>query len=334
MSGRFCGLLKICKIELVKKINNMKKKSLLFLIFALLVFVPKINAQVNPIKQFTADPTKFLEEVRTMFQVSGMDKKDLNDFMEKFTAVWNSPKYDENLKQSTYSSCNLMVKKKMKILPEYKSYLNSIMNFVNSNQSELNFIMWQECINKILNAKSQRFFSEYLQMSENLFATNTFFKSTVISYSSDNNKYIFEFDSVPKVIFKSLNLKCVNNQGDSGVVYDTRGVYYPYKGIFVGKGGTVFWTRVDFPTEKVWAELKNYTVSLKTSGFDADSVLFYNKNYFEKPLLGKLEEKVVSERGSNISYPRFESYSKRMQIINIAKGVDYDGGFTRTIPRK
>lgn len=306
-------------------------KRLFYLLLLLVVIAGAQNsfAQVNPIKQFTADPIKFLEEVHTMFEVSGMDKKEVKEFMDQFTAVWNSPKYSENLKQSTYSSCNLMLKKKLRILPEYKSYLASIMNFVNSNQSELNFIMWQECINKILNGKSLKFFSDYLQMSENLFASNTFYKSTVISYSSSNNKYIFEYDSVPKVIFKSLNLRCINNQNDSGVVYDTRGVYYPYKGIFVGEGGTVFWTRVGFPTEKVWAELKKYQVSLKTSGFTADSVMFYNKNYFTNALMGKLEEKVVSEKGSNISYPRFESYSKRMGIKNIAKGVDYEGGFSQ-----
>ncbi len=307
----------------------MRKFTYLLFFFSALIINSKSYAQLNPIKQFTADPIKFLEEVKTMFEVSGMDKKDVKEYMEQFTAVWNNPKYSENLKQSTYSSCNLMVKKRMKILPEYKSYLSSIMNFINSNQTELSFIMWQESINKILNGKSQKFFSDYLQMSENLFATNTFYKSAVISFSSDNNKYIFEYDSVPKVIFKSLNLRCINNQNDSGVVYDTKGVYYPYKGVFVGVGGTVFWSRVGFPTEKVWAELKHYTVSLKTSGFSADSVLFYNKNYFEKPLLGRLEEKVVSEKGSNISYPRFDSYSKRMTIKNIAKGVDYDGGFSQ-----
>src|ERR1035437_7289895 len=78
----------------------------------------------------------------------------------------------------------------------------------------------------------------------------------------------------------------------------------------------------------VWAELKKYQVTLKTSGFIADSVLFYNSYYFKKPLKGRLTEKVVSERGGNISYPRFDSYSKRMQIPDIAKDVDYDGGFS------
>ncbi len=300
----------------------------LFLLVALL-FARHSFAQLNPIKQYTEDPVKFLEEVKTTLEATNMEKREIKDYMEKFTLVWNSPKCTDNLKKATYNTCNLMIKKKLRILPEYRSYLNSIMNFANSTQSEDNFLSWQECINKILNGKILKFYSDYLQMSENLFESNTFYRTSVISYASNSNKYIFEYDSVPKVIFSSLNLRIFNNQNDSGVVYNTKGVFYPYRGVFIGSGGTVNWKRVNFPENMVWAELKKYTITLKTSGFTADSVSFYNKNYFPTPLLGQLTEKVVSERGTNISYPRFESYSKRMKIPNIAKGVDYDGGFTQ-----
>jgi hypothetical protein len=304
----------------------MKKLKSLFIFFAV-VCSTQLMAQVNPIKQFSEDPVKFLDEMKTMFEVTNMEKKDVKDFMEQFTKVWNSPKYTESLKKATYNSFNLMVKKKLRILPEYKSYLSSVINFVNSNQSEDNFLTWQECINKILNGKGIKNYSEYLEMSENLFATNTFYKSAVVQYTSSNNKYIFEYDSVPKVIFPKLDLKCYNNQNDSGVIYNTRGTYYPYKAVFVGETGKVNWKRAGLEDNVVWAELKKYQIILKTSGYTADSVTFYNKNYFEKPLLGILTEKIISERGDLISYPRFDSYSKRMQIPNIAKNVDYDGGF-------
>ncbi|MCK6650850.1 MAG: hypothetical protein L6Q66_14440, partial [Bacteroidia bacterium] len=87
-------------------------------------------AQLNPIKQFSEDPIKFLEEVRIMFEATNMDKKEIKVYMETFTLAWNSPKCNETVKKATYNTCNLMVKKKLRILPEYKSYLNSIMNFV------------------------------------------------------------------------------------------------------------------------------------------------------------------------------------------------------------
>ncbi|MCW3101870.1 MAG: hypothetical protein JWO09_310 [Bacteroidetes bacterium] len=311
----------------------MKKITFAFLLFVSLLPTQKAAAQLNPIKQFSEDPIKFLDDVKTMFEATNMDKKEVKEYMEAFTLIWNSPDYTGNLKKATYDCFNLMVKRKIRILPEYKSYLNSVMNFATSKQSEDHFLSWQECVNKILNAKILKNYSDYLQMSENLFASNTFYKSAVVEYSSNNNKYIFEYDSVPKVIFPSLNLRCYNNQRDSGIVYNTRGVYYPYKGVFIGETGKVNWKRAGLDENTVWAELKKYQITLKTSGFTADSVTFYNKNYFQKPLVGQLTEKVVSEKEGNISYPRFDSYSKRMQIPNIAKDVDYDGGFLQRGPK-
>ncbi len=305
----------------------MKKLKIVFLFFVF-VFAKNTFAQLNPIKEFTDEPIQFLVEVKTMFEATNMEKKDIKTYMEQFTLAWNSPKYTDNLKKATYNACNLMAKKKLRILPEYKSYLNCVINFVNSNQSEDNFTTWQECIAKILSGKIIKNYSDYLEMSENLFETNSFYNSAVIRFASNNNKYIFEYDSVPKVIFPSFNLRIINNQNDSGVVYGTKGVYYPYKGIFVGEGGKVNWKRTGLDENTVWAELKKYQITLKTSGFTADSVTFYNKTYFSKALIGQLTEKVVSEKGANISYPRFESYSKRMVITNIAKDVDYDGGFS------
>jgi len=305
----------------------MQKLKYLFLLSSIVFFCNNTFAQLNPIKQFSEDPIKFLEEIKTMFEATNMEKKEIKEYIEQFALAWNSPKCNDAVKKSTYISCNLMVQKKMRILPEYKSYLNSVQNFINSNQSEDNFLTWQECIGKILKGKSLKNYSEYLEMSENLFASNTFYKSSVIEYKSNNNKYMFEYDSVPKVIFPNLNLRIFNNQNDSGVVYNTKGVYYPYKGIFIGDGGKVNWKRVNFDENTVYAELKKYQITLKTSGFTADSVIFYNKNYFQKPLLGQLQEKIVSEKDNNISYPRFETYNKRLQIPNIAKDVDYDGGF-------
>ncbi|MCX6296122.1 MAG: hypothetical protein NTX97_08645 [Bacteroidetes bacterium] len=305
--------------------------SLLFL--SAITFSKSSSAQINPVKQFSEEPVAFLNEVLSMFEATNMEKKEVANFMQDFALAWNNPKCNENLKKSIVSSCNLMIKKKMRILPEYKSYLSSVKNFINSNQSEDNFLMWQECINKILNGKIIKNFSDYLEMSDNLFSTNSFYNSSVIRYGSNTNKYIFEYDSVPKVIFPNLNLRIANNQNDTGIIYNTRGVYYPYKGVFIGEGGKVNWIRGGIEDNVVWAELKKYQITLKTSGFTADSVLFYNKNYFQNPLLGTLSEKIVSEKEGNISYPRFDSYSKRMLIPNISKDIDYDGGFSQRGPK-
>ena len=275
---------------------NKLRCSLFF--FFILVTAQNLVAQVNPIKEFSQDPIKFLDDIKTMFEATNMEKKEIHKFMEQFTLAWNSAKCNDRLKKSIESACNVMVKKKLRILPEYKSYLSSVMNCINSNQSEDNFLTWQECINKILNGKLIRSYSDYLEMSAELFATNSFYNSSVIRYSTNNNNYTFEYDSVPKVIFPSLNLRIANNQNDTSIVYATKGVYYPSKGIFIGNGGKINWTKAGAVDNTIWAELKNYQIILKNSGFIADSVTFYNKNYFQKPLKGRLTVKIISENES------------------------------------
>ena len=154
----------------------MKKINHILLLFVAMFITTSAFAQINPIKQYTEDPLKFLEEIKATFEVTNMGKKELKEYMETFTLAWNSPKYNEKLKKATYATCNMMIKKKIRILPEYQDYLTSVMNFINSKQSEDNFMSWQECINKILSGKSTKYFSDYLQMSENLFNSNTFYK--------------------------------------------------------------------------------------------------------------------------------------------------------------
>ncbi len=310
---------------------NKLRCSLFF--FFILVTAQNLVAQVNPIKEFSQDPIKFLDDIKTMFEATNMEKKEIHKFMEQFTLAWNSAKCNDRLKKSIESACNVMVKKKLRILPEYKSYLSSVMNCINSNQSEDNFLTWQECINKILNGKLIRSYSDYLEMSAELFATNSFYNSSVIRYSTNNNNYTFEYDSVPKVIFPSLNLRIANNQNDTSIVYATKGVYYPSKGIFIGNGGKINWTKAGAVDNTIWAELKNYQIILKNSGFIADSVTFYNKNYFQKPLKGRLTVKIISENEGNSTYPRFDSYSARILIADIAKDVDYEGGFSQRGPK-
>ena len=78
----------------------------------------------------------------------------------------------------------------------------------------------------------------------------------------------------------------------------------------------------------MYAEIKNYNITLKSTSFNSDSALFYS-NYFNDPVLGKLSEKVISNLGyKKVRYPSFESYDKRLLIKDVFPNVDYDGGFT------
>lgn len=276
-------------------------------------------------KSFTEDPVKFLEELTDFFETA--NKKEGREFIEEFTPVWNQ-KLNDSQKKSIYQISNLMLKKRLKPFPEFRNYLGSIVNFTTSGQSDKSFQAWQAIVEKTVNGKTIRSFTDFLAMSANLFASNTFYKSASTEWKSDNSNYSFEYDSVPKVIFPSLNVKCYS-KGDSAVIYNTKGVYYPTITRFYGQGGKVNWLRAGIDEATSYAQLKKYTINTKSSEYTADSVTYYNKKYFQKPLIGVLQEKVLADMtGDRASYPRFDSYNKQFQINNIAEGVDYSGGIT------
>ena len=171
-------------------------------------------------------------------------------------------------------------------------------------------------------------YADYIEVCYNLFSENLMYKSEAVSWTASNSNYIFEFDTVPVMIFPSLNLICFA-KGDSAVIYNTKGVFYPTENLWIGEGGKVDWNRAGLNPNEVYAEIDKYKIKMKSSEFFVYSVKFYNSNYFDKPLIGKLTEKVMANiTQENASYPRFDSYSKRIQIKNIAENVDYEGGFS------
>ena len=300
-------------------------KSLLPVFFLILLLNDKAGAQ--NIKSFTPDSLTFVLEMTELFKAARKDEG--SAYMKKeFIPVFYSGRFTEADKQVIYKTCNIMLKKRMKAFPDFKNYLSTMMNFLDAKQSAESFEAWQRSLEKIIETSTSKRFADFLSFSENIFSENILFKSSNVVWSSSSRNYTFEYDSLPYVVFSSLNLKC-ESKGDSAVIYETSGILYPTEGKWIGKGGKVNWLRTGFEDNAVYAELKKYEIALKGASYKADSVLFYNYKYFDKPILGVLEEKVKANvTEENASYPRFDSYHKRFLIKNIVNDVNYDGGFS------
>jgi hypothetical protein len=309
----------------------IKIKSLLLLVL-ITVYSQNSFAQLPDITQYSENPAAFMEEIKMTFEVANIPKSEIKEYMSRFTEAWNNPRYNQNLKNATLNTFNLMLRKRIKILPNYQIYLNAVMNFVYSKQTESSFESWQGCVMNILYNESIKNYTNFLEISENLFLDNIFYKTPVYEYKSSSSNFRFEYDKGPKITFPALTIICFNGQRDSTALYDTKGVYYPNDGVFKGSGGKVTWLRGGLLENVVWAEIKDYEIDLKRGGYIADSAIFYNKEYFNQPIKGTLTEKVISEKGRNISYPRFESYNKKLKLENIVKNIDYTGGISMRGP--
>lgn len=278
-------------------------------------------------KSFTHSPEEFLKELAEVMDAS--KKKIGRKFIEdEFAPVFISGVYSQEMQNIIYSMGDLMLDKKMKAYPEFENYVLALIAFPNTGKSEAFFSQWHSVIQQIAeNKKMKKYTPEFLESSAGLFSEKRFFHSKSVDWHTSNSNYEFKFDSVPKIVFPSLDLRGFS-KGDSTIIFNTSGVYFPTLERWYGDSGKIDWLRADLDPEKNYCEFDAYNIRIKGASFIVDSVRFYHE-LFQEPLLGQLTEKVLADKqGDKASYPKFESYNRRLEIKNVFKNVDYDGGFT------
>ena len=302
-------------------------KSFKHIILLLCLFISFSAYSQNKIKHFSSDSSLFFQEMEEFLTYSR--KGDGAIVMDEFSWDWFGGKFSDQEREGVYKITNLMLKKRKKAFPDFKNYLFTVSNFVNSKyQTEQSFENWQEILVKLINGKSKKQFTDYLIACNVLFSENLLYKSAANSWAANNSNYAFGFDSLPNITFDALTLTCYS-KGDSSIIYNTKGIYYPTTAKWYGEGGKVTWERAGYSSDTVYAELDHYAISLKSPKYFIKDVVFYDLHYFDQPLTGTLEEKVLANvTVEKASYPKFNSSEKLFRIPNISEGVDYLGGFS------
>ncbi|MEO8117112.1 MAG: hypothetical protein ABI653_05630, partial [Bacteroidota bacterium] len=293
---------------------------LLIINFQLLVF----SCLAQTPKSFTADPVQFPKEMQAFLESS--IKKDAEDLMDKFLPVWQAGKFSAEQQKTIYQFSNDMLRKRMKPFPDFANYLNALIGFASSGQSNESFKNWHFSLEKGLGTTTKRL-SDYIENCYVLFSKNEIYESPSVTWVAGSNKYTFEFDSIPKVIFPLMNLTCLS-KNDSSVIYNTQCVYYPNLKKIIGKGGRVNWARGGLSEAEANADVNTYTIDVTGSDYIIDSVTFRYPKYFSGPLAGQFSEKILSNvTPENASWPRFTSYQQTLDIKNLIKDAQYRGGF-------
>jgi len=299
----------------------MKRFFLVIIIWAI-----SLNAFSQKITAFSTDSVKFIKELDKYFQDNSANKEDAAVFIENLGKFWKTPAYSNFYKDYVYATCNKMLDKKLKPYPYFQNYLIAVANFINSKQATSIFNEWQALLDKIITKnKNPKPFNDFLEMSDNVFESGMFYKTNSCQWYT-NGEYKFDYDSIPKLVFTNVTLSGSNSRNDSINIENTSGTYYPTSGRFYGKGGIVSWKRTGLDAN-VYADVKKYNIDCKSGSYTSDSAVFHNSQYFDKPQLGKLSDKIISENGTR-TYPRFDTYAKRLEIKSVIKDVFYDGGFS------
>ncbi len=298
----------------------MKKYILLFSF----LFIT-INTFSQVINTFNSDKIKFGKEIDQLLTDAKTDSGKL--VAKDFLALWNAQQFDIQQDSIIILTTNIIASKKYNSSKEYEDYFRALTFYKLNNYSQENFKGFISVITKLSSGKAKDL-STFLEFSRNLFAENAIMSSTSNKWLLSTKDFIISMDSVPKITVNNTDIIGIA-RGDSTLISGTNGTAYPLSYRWDGKKGKVTWERVALDPTKVYAELNKYTIKLKTAEFEADSVIFYNKDFFQKPLKGKYFEKMTANSSvEKANYPKFESFDKELEIKNIFKNINIKGGFS------
>ncbi len=301
-------------------------KNLIILTAIFLIFCLSSYSQV--ITSFPDNHEKFFKKMNSF--LSNSNAKKAKEIIDEFEPIWESNMYTENQKKIIHTLANRMLTKKCRSFPHFSSFIESLIAYSKTNMNTESYENWRKGFSYLLKNKKVKLsaIENYLNTSKNLWNSNTIYKSSTTEWQASNNDYRYTFDGKNiKIIFGEINLTCYAKR-DSTQIIKTQGIFNPIEITWTGVNGKITWQRAGFEENNVFAFLSKYKIDMKKSNYKADSVTFINTTYFNEPLMGKLEEKVLADvKAEKASYPRFESYTKRFNIKNIYENIDYSGGF-------
>lgn len=312
------------KLQAASRLRLSARRLRLAALSAAILISVSSSAQQKP---FSSDQALFLQEM-TGFMV-GADKKEGKPFMEGvFAPAWNSAYFSEKQRIKVVEVANFMLKKRFDAFPGFRDYLDCVASFQATARGAAEFDAWMQGMDKLVQGARKQNVQAFIATCAGLFREGALLKSASVTWKARSKEFAFAFDSVPKIIFPKTDLVCLA-KGDSSVIIGTSGTYLPTQELWKGDGGTVNWQRAGLRPTATFAEWDHpYEVKLKSAAFEVDTVQF-NDPYFPKTLVGKLTDKLLANvEESSASFPRFESYDRRMKIRDIVEGIDFEGGFS------
>ena len=285
-----------------------------------------LHSQV--IDEFPTDSAKFVETYKEYME--GKISEENKSILQNFIQHWETGKFKPYVRDSIIFIANQLLVTNGKREPHFTKMMSFFIKTDSVLFEDKYFIPFMKSV-RYTATWSKRRLSGLINLME---FTNEFLENSGLHVSRTRSWYAlsqdhkFIFDTTLKVIYTNTDIKC-KFRDDSIHIYNTSGTYYPFRVHWTGKNGIVTWERAGYSKDNIYAELNSYSINMTKAQYKADSVKFINKLYFEEPVLGKLEEKLIHiSNPSGAIYPVFRSYQNLFEIDNIYENMDFTGGFT------
>ncbi len=296
------------------------KKLLLLVLFTTIgtsLFAQKI-------KKYSDDSQQFIVQISEV--LNDLDKDKGEALAIEFTTFWNTTITEEHQK-IVIDIANNFIKKRVTDYESYSYFLQSLIGIYETQTPQI-VSKWLLGLETTSGRKPAKYTSEFLAIIYKVFNEDVFFEDRGLKWSFENGTYDFDYQDEPVFVFSDLDIKC-KSKGDSTIISQAAGVFYPLQSKFLGTKGTLYWTRGGFSQDSLFVELNKYELNTTKSQFEADSAILHSLYYFTEPVMGNIQERLTSNtEADRATFPRFRSYRKDMSIKNIVQDVDFYGGFS------
>ncbi len=284
----------------------------------------------GPAPKFPENPADFLPKLNEF--VTASHRPDLEEAMKVFEKMWKYGALKPSEQTRIITQANRMGDARMPAFPYFKDYLNSLSD-LKTNPDTLLFEKWHPLVEATMTDLER---GKNKPMETFLSFSADFFKDRALSIGEGGNVTwqavggTYEFGYLERRPFLRLDRARLDGirKKDTISIDKTTGVYYPIDHLYKATSGKVSWKRTGLDST-VYAQLGVFELNTTIAGYSTSDVKFYYPTYFpNQALTGKFEDKVfVGGAASDVSYPRFESSEKRLDIQNIGEGVSMNGGF-------
>ena len=303
------------------------REIILFLSFLLCFNSSFSQDKKKKLTKFSEEIPAFLEETNDF--LNSKKNKDLSRVFSQFEENINTQKFDSKNTKQIIAVFNKMLEKRLRPNPHFSNFLKAINQFAYQKRVISKFPNWLNVVDNLLERSTTKRLMLYFIFTDDFLSSGMLRKSKAVSWYCPSTDYTFEIElGHPFLSFhKEFDLSC-SAKGSTIYVYKTKGKYWPLNYKWEGKGGVIDWRKAALNEDSVYAILANFKIDLKKDQINADSVLFYNKYTFNKPIVGSLKHKIdVGGYDIKSSYPYFRSKSKNVVIADIFPDVDYKGGY-------
>lgn len=301
----------------------------IILITCLLLIIGQNGLFAQRLDQFSEEPSVFLKQLDDQFgKINNKDQRGMCEtMMEKLRLNWEEEVFTDEIKTDMNVTCNALLNRRMRPYPHFYHYLACMNAMMSTGQPLNSYRAWHKTVIELVRDKrSSKPLTVFLENSFLLLTENILYRSRATEWKSNSDRFYFDYDSVPTVVFEALTLTCYANR-DSSVIYHTMGTLYPLTNIWKGRYGEITWSRAGFDPDQVYAELNEYELNLRFSRFSVEPVNFYHKKYWDKAIPGRLEEKVLANvTEERVTYPKFFSYFTDLEIDPLFNNIDFSGG--------